>query len=286
MNDVCYLCGSHENKIIHRGVRGNKKIDVLKCIKCGLVRLSEFPKNIDEFYEESNMRKDESMDYRWIRNEAEMDDARRFMMTKSTITNKKILDFGCGAGGYLELAQRVAYKAFGVEPENAMRNQIRGGILCFPSIRDIGVALKNKIDVITLWHVLEHLEDPADILNQLGKFLCDSGKIIIEVPNADDALISLYQCQEFQDFTYWETHLYLFTSETLQKVVEIAGLRVKFLTQIQRYPISNHLYWLTRGKPGGHCEWSMLDDYSLNESYGKKLISLGVADTILAEVTR
>ncbi len=157
---------------------------------------------------------------------------------------------------------------------------------CFPSIYAVDASLKNKLDVITMWHVLEHLEDPASTLRKLGEFLSDTGKIIIEVPNADDALISIYDSKGFQDFTYWEAHLYLFTNETLRRIIERAGLKVKFMTQIQRYPLSNHLYWLAKEKPGGHIEWKMLEDESLNRRYGEKLASLGAADTILAEVTK
>ncbi len=127
MRDACYLCGSKAFETIHKGVRGNASINVLKCTKCGLVRLSDFPSDIDSFYQESVMRKDESVDFRWIRNEALTDDLRRFHMTKPMITNKNILDFGCGAGGYLEYVKAVAHSAYGVEPEDAMRNQLSGG---------------------------------------------------------------------------------------------------------------------------------------------------------------
>ncbi len=284
MREVCYLCGSKKYSMIHKGVRGNDSINVLKCSECGLVRLSDFPSDLDSFYKDSVMRKDESMDFNIIRNEAMEDDQRRYHMMRPMITNKSILDFGCGAGGFLEYSAKVACKAYGVEPEDAMRSRIRRGITCYPSIQSIDESLKGKLDVITMWHVLEHLEDPSSILGELASYLSSTGKIIIEVPNADDALITLYDCTAFQDFTYWEAHLYLFTNETLRIVVERAGLRIHFMTQIQRYPISNHLYWLTEGKPGGHAKWSMMDSGALNRSYGDKLVSLGIADTILAEI--
>lgn len=137
-----------------------------------------------------------------------------------------------------------------------------------------------------MWHVLEHLENPAGVLERLKELLAPGGVVFIEVPNADDALAALYGCRAFQDFTYWECHLYLYNSRTLDDLIRKAGLRTKFLTQIQRYPLANHLYWLVHGKPGGHVEWSMLDSPELNHAYEKMLAGIGRADTLLAEVCR
>ena len=48
--EKCFLCGSEEYSVIHYGVRDSDKINVLKCKGCGLVRLSEFIDNVDDFY--------------------------------------------------------------------------------------------------------------------------------------------------------------------------------------------------------------------------------------------
>ena len=52
------------------------------------------------------------------------------------------------------------------------------------------------------------------------------------------------------------------------------------ITQLQRYPLCNHLYWLSQGKPGGHMRWANLDEKELNDAYEKKLVSMGIADTL------
>lgn len=141
------------------------------------------------------------------------------------------------------------------------------------------------MDIITLWHVFEHLEDPIGILRRLQKLLAPKGIIYIEVPNAEDALLSLYDCDAFADFTYWECHLFLFNNETLRHVIERAGMKVSFQTQMQRYPLSNHLYWLTYGKPGGHMQWSFMNRDFMDKEYEKMLVGIGKADTLMAEIT-
>lgn len=282
MNRQCFLCGSEEYTVIHNGVRHNGDIDVLRCRECGLVRLSDFITNT-MFYEKARMRQDEEEEsIKEIRVSAEADDERRFKYMSDTISNKTMLDFGCGAGGLLIKARKIAKKVYGVELEENMRYIIKkDGIDCFESIDCIPEELKGSIDVITLFHVLEHLENPIEILRHLKSFLSPGGKIIIEVPNADDALLSLYNNKAFADFTYWEAHLFLYTNDTLKKVVEKAGLKPRFVEQIQRYPLSNTLYWLSNNTPGGHKVWSTLSNEYLDDAYGRQLARLGIADTIM-----
>jgi hypothetical protein len=51
---------------------------------------------------------------------------------------------------------------------------------------------------------------------------------------------------------HWSQHLFLFNTETLRLLADKAELRIVSIQQCQRYPRSNHLYWLSQGKPGGH----------------------------------
>ncbi len=94
------------------------------------------------------------------------------------------------------------------------------------------------------------------MLVELADLLTGKGEIIIEVPHADDALLSLYECEPFSHFTYWSCHLFLYTVTTLEMLVEQTGLKLNYIKQVQRYPLSNHMYWLAEGKPGGHKIWS------------------------------
>ena len=60
-----------------------------------------------------------------------------------------------------------------------------------------------------------------------------------------------------------------------------AKLKVKWIKYIQRHPLSNHLYWLSKGKPAGHKVWNFLDNISLNKKYEIQLAELGITDTII-----
>ena len=76
--------------------------------------------------------------------------------------------------------------------------------------------------------------------------------MIIEVPNSSDALLTLYENEPFQNFTYWSQHLFLFNEKTMTELVKKAGLKLNWIKHVQRYPLSNNLYWLAKGEPGGH----------------------------------
>jgi len=271
--------------IIHHGVRGNDSIDVLKCNDCGLVWLSEFITD-DQYYENSGMRSaDVEQTTKQIRVAAKKDDQRRYKFIRNLIENRVLLDFGCGVGGVLQYARDDAETVYGVELEKKMCKTLeQEGIRCFQSLDLAEKELTGKVDVVTMFHVLEHLADPVKMLKRLKMLLKPGGVMVIEIPNAEDALLSLYKSKPFADFTYWEDHLYLYNNFTFSSLMKMANLKIRFLGQIQRYSLSNTMYWLSKSKPGGHKVWTMLSDEKLDEEYGKKLSELGIADTIIAIV--
>jgi hypothetical protein len=110
--------------------------------------------------------------------------------------------------------------------------------------------------------------------------------MIIEVPGSDDALLTLYENSAFQNFTYWSQHLFLFNAQTMAELVKQAGLKLNWIKRIQRYSLSNHLYWLAKSKSGGHQKWSFLNNDKLNAEYENQLASIGKTDTIILGISK
>lgn len=279
---ACNLCGCKEYKKREGSVRDNNSLEVYECLECGLVYLSSFEHMDESFYEDSNMHKE--IDFKKWQNETREDDKRRFEFTKNIITNKTVLDFGSGTGGFLERAKDIASDICGVELEKAVKPYYeKNSIPLYQNLEDIDL----KFDVITSFHVIEHLPSPKEMLEKLSSLLNPNGKMIIEVPNSNDALLTLYKSEEFSHFTYWSCHLYLYNQSTLQLLAREAGLKVDFIKHIQRYPLSNHMYWLSQGKPGGHTKWGeFLDSKQLNDAYEANLASLGLTDTLIAQFSK
>lgn len=281
----CFLCNGEKSHIIHKGVRDDPDIDVLKCEDCGLVRLSKITTD-DSYYIRSQMRKDNSEEnIKEILTVAKRDDLRRYDFIKDMIENKRYLDFGCGVGGVLRYSLSETKESYGVELEDDKRRAIEEeGIICYRNIDDALRSLDCCVDVVSMFHVLEHLQNPIQILEKIRQLLTMDGIVIIEIPNADDALISVYNCEAFKDFTYWSPHLYLYNNAAFCRLMKRAQYKILFLTQIQRYPLSNTLYWLSKGFPNGHKTWRMLSNEAIDKLYSEHLASLGIADTIMAVV--
>lgn len=285
MNDekICYLCGCNEFEKLEGKVRDNPELEVLQCKNCSLVFLSSFDHICECFYEDDGMFGGESINAKkWLK-QTEDDDKRRYNFLKKEIKGKEVLDFGCGNGGFLSRAKKSADKVVGVELQKSLKDFYeKRNLEVYSDISDIG----EQFDLITMFHVLEHIKDPIEILKQLSSKLGENGEIIIEVPNSNDALLTIYKNYWFMNFTYWGCHLYLFNEKTLTDIVEKAGFKINYLKHVQRYGFSNHLWWQFMKGPGGHKKLWFLNCRLLNHWYEKSLASLKATDTIIVSVSK
>jgi 2-polyprenyl-3-methyl-5-hydroxy-6-metoxy-1,4-benzoquinol methylase len=278
----CKLCGSDNFKYRKGEVRDNKELKILECLECSLVYLSSVNHIDESFYEESNMHKE--IDFSKWQNETKEDDERRFEFMKTMIKNKSVLDFGSGNGGFAILAKDIAKNIVTVELEKAVVSHYEKNAI---SLYDDLDKIDEKFDYITAFHVLEHLSEPEIIIKKMTALLKEGGKIILEVPNSNDALLSIYESEAFSKFTYWSCHLYLYNQHTMTLLAKNTSLKIDFVKYIQRYPLSNHLYWLSKNKAGGHEKWAnFIDSKELNGAYEAQLASIGATDTILAMLSK
>lgn len=274
----CPICGGGVCTI-HKGTRDDAAIDVYSCNECGTKFLSELDKKNDYengFMYETNGLSKQGIDERLC--SCRDDDMRRFNMVKDICFGKSVLDFGCGFGGFLQNISQTAVSCKGVELGKTERQYLIGkGMTVYKNLDECS----EKFDVITLFHVFEHLNTPKMWLEKYSDYLTEGGYLIIEVPNANDALLSLYESRQFADFTYWSAHLFLYTIKSLAMLIEEVGrYDIVSAGQVQRYSIANHLMWLAKEVPGGHKKWECLDSEELNEAYTDKLKKLQMCDTL------
>lgn len=277
VNSKCYLCNSENLKKRQGTVRDNDDLYILECVDCGLVFLSSFSHMEEAHSKDFNIHVGQITLDQWVK-ETAFDDERRFNQFSRQISNKAILDFGCGTGGFLIRAKKVAGKTYGIDLEERLdEHYSKNDLEIYKRIEDF----PHKVDIVFLFHVLEHFEDPINMIKKISGLLNPNGKIIIEVPNADDVLLTLYNSKPFSSFTYWSPHLFLYNNNTLSLLVKKAGLNKEYIKQYQRYPLANHMHWLVKEKPGGHKNWSFLDSEELTNAYADSLASIGKCDTII-----
>lgn len=280
----CSLCGSTKYTVRNGTCRDNDILKIHECSECGLVYLNNFDHIDDNFYIDNGQAK--SNDGVKIINTASLiDTQRRFDQFSLKLHNKNILDFGCGKGLFLEKLknENISANLNSLEINKEYEQSLKEKFNHFSSLEEIK---DSSFDIITMFHVLEHLPDPINVLNSLFKKLKKGGRIILEVPSADDILVKTYNCDAFSRYTYWSCHLYLYNMHTIKKLIDKTFFSIDYIKQYQRYGLANHLHWLSQGKPGGHLVFSFLDDTQLNSSYSKKLAEIGQCDTILAEIIK
>lgn len=262
-------------------VRDRDDVSVLKCSKSDVILLSRSDHiNVDYYNKKKDFEYWGSKDRETaLRAQAE-DTQRRFEQFKHIITNKRWLDIGTGTGGILDLLSPIALTTTAVEPQDSVRKTLLDlGYKVYSSVKDIK---EENFEVVTLFHTLEHLEDPISMLNLIRSKMAKGGIIVIEVPHARDFLISFLENNAFKKFTFWSEHSILHTRESLAAFLKATGFSNIIIKGIQRYPLANHLYWLARGSPGGHIIWHYLRTKELEKAYCDMLINIDKTDTIIA----
>ena len=127
---------------------------------------------------------------------------------------KTILDIGAGTGDFLKICSKNNWLITGVEPSKIARElAYKKGVFLE---EDISKIEDKKFDVITLWHVLEHVPNLFEFITTIEKLLKPNGKLVIAVPNFNS-----YDAKHYKEF--WAAydvprHLWHFSQTSIQKI--------------------------------------------------------------------
>lgn len=217
----CNLCCSYNVETLSLNSRERKYLRTVICKECGLVWTDPIPVRTKKYYE-----KEYRMEYKGSVEpklkhiyRAGMIALNRFEKIKNFLrTGTKILDVGSAGGEFVYLLSKLGYKATGIEPNigyaEYSKQQYNLNII-IDFVED--TELKNDdYDMITLWHVLEHTENPFQVLYKLNSWLKNNGILIVEVPNIEAV------CQAPAN-RFHIAHLFNFNLKTLEKMGNKAG---------------------------------------------------------------
>ena len=136
----------------------------------------------------------------------------------------KLLDIGCGVGDFLVLVRKKGWETTGIEPSEEARAIAQERIGFVPLRPEESKKLSDhSFDVITMWHVLEHIDDLKFQLSELSRLLKPNGRLIIALPNYQS-----FDCQYYKDkWAAWDVprHLNHFSQDTLCRIVTEAGFQ-------------------------------------------------------------
>ena len=134
----------------------------------------------------------------------------QFVSTKSG----NVLDVGCGTGDFLKFGKSIGFDVVGVEPNANARNLAKTKSLNV--VENLDEIPETKFDVITLWHVLEHVPDYNEYLSKLKSLLKPNGVLIIAVPNFNS-----FDAQHYKNYwAAWDVprHLWHFSKTAVKKI--------------------------------------------------------------------
>ncbi len=128
-----------------------------------------------------------------------------------------ILDYGCGTGVFLAACKKDGWKVSGVEP-NAKARELAKEQVGDTIAETLAEVNTDKFEVITLWHVLEHIHTLNETMEELISRLAPEGVLIVAVPNADS-----HDAQQYKE--NWAAydvprHLYHFTQPTMKRLLK------------------------------------------------------------------
>ncbi len=275
---------ANNSVLFHKGTRDNSNIDVYRDLNSGVIYIKDYFVGEEE-YSEGEYRKEVAKKANYdfsVKDFMRVNDcARRVKENSPFYIGKDITDFGCGYGDFLKETKELTKSSVGIELQlDCIKELNNFGIRCENSL---DMLKNNSIDTFFLFHSFEHLPEPLKILKEIKCKLRKNGKLIIEVPHANDFLISTIKDENFINFTLWSQHLILHSKNSLNKILEYVGFQNILIKGIQRYPLSNHLHWIINKKPGGHqSQFAFIETNYLTKAYEQTLANLDSTDTLLA----
>jgi SAM-dependent methyltransferase len=288
LSPECRLCGSRSSVLVSSVVSEAPEASVYECGGCGIVYVfpimteqeeaSFYSRQFEEYMARRSGPGWRSPESHFASYKVEAD--RRLPLVEPHLSEADaVLEIGSSTGYFLNaLRGRVASIA-GVEPSEAYRTYaVSRGIETVARIEQLG---GRKFDAIALYYVVEHLRDPIGYATTLHRHLKRGGRLLIEVPNVQDALLSLYKLPAFAAFYWQRAHYHNFSPATLTYILERAGYEVQAFPE-QRYDLSNHIVWMIEGKPGGHGRFAEVLGPEADEAYRRALKSRWICDTVFA----
>jgi 2-polyprenyl-3-methyl-5-hydroxy-6-metoxy-1,4-benzoquinol methylase len=213
--------------------------NIYKCNKCGFLFTHEHPGEADAGkYYESDDYISHSNTSRSITEKA-YQFVRQFMLRRKVrlikrytgLTKGRLLDIGCGTGHFLSAMKLAGWEVEGIEKSPKARSFAESEFgLSVTDTSQIATHKDFSFDCITLWHVLEHFNDPEMIMKEIRRLLKPDGVCVIALPNCDSFDAGYFR-------KYWAAfdvprHLWHFNSQSFSRFAGRNEFSIKKIKQL------------------------------------------------------
>lgn len=209
----CSLCGNSNFKTIStKDAKSSEYLLVSMCRNCGLTQQTPIPSSDGlKVYYSHNYRKDYKKSYipksKHVFRAGKTALKRIQFLKKLNINTGRLLDVGAGGGEFVYLANKFGYNSSGVEPNIGYSEFSQSEYGCNIITGELD-DITGTFDIITMFHVLEHLPSPIEAFRKLYDLLNDNGILFIEVPWLETNDASPHNI-------YFKAHIFYFTIDTL-----------------------------------------------------------------------
>lgn len=232
-HDKCPLCQSSAIKkrfaCVDEFATG-EQFDIFECTACGLAFTQNVPdeKEIDRYYESPTYISHSNTSKGFVNRVYHI--VRRIMLQKKArkvemltgLKNGRLLDYGAGTGHFARLMKTRGWSVTAIEKNGKARELAHKefGFEMLP-VEALSTIKDKELDVVTMWHVMEHIQEPDKMWDELHRILDDKGIAIIAVPNS-----ASYDALKYKE--HWAAydvprHLWHFTPSTIAQWGEKHG---------------------------------------------------------------
>ena len=209
----CILCQGNDFKLIsEKDSKSKGELIVCVCNACSMVSQNPIPteEQVEQYYA-TEYRQDYKQVFepklKHVYRAGNLALYRLGFLTKNNVASGKMLDVGAGGGEFTYVSSQLGFDSAGIEPNigysNYAKDQYQANVKT-GQLADVD----GKFDVITMFHVMEHIPDPIKTFKKLYDLLNEDGFLFIEVPNIESFSQSPAN-------TFFKAHIHYFSAITL-----------------------------------------------------------------------
>ena len=217
---ICEICNKRDVHILYDRKATAAGRDIYQCEHCNLIFTSPHD-YVHQLCDDSQI-KNLYLEMSEFREPVLVDNLQQIERIKG---KGRILDIGCYIGSFIRLAKQSGWDCAGLEPSDYVSKYVAEtfGITVLPVyLRDANFG-NYSFDVVTMFHVLEHIIHPHVELLEIKRILKPNGLLVIEVPKASHYLYRLFKGLKI---CYPPEHYYYFTPDTIEKLLHKSGFKI------------------------------------------------------------
>jgi len=233
---ACPLCASAERKV----ELTKHGIDLMHCLNCDVRYSESIPADLNDIYDDAqyvvHSKEDSDEHFRYRRARFGVERVSILERVCGDLTDKKIVDIGCGTGFFISAAADKSRQVYGAEFSDNRRTEAvaRTGLTVFSETLD--EFPMRDFDIVTAFDVLEHIPDPMPFVNGIDSILKPGGYVFLYVPNFDS--FSMAVMRQYSPAIDSTEHVVMYNLNALRFLAEMMNYEIVF-TETQGMDIDN-----------------------------------------------